>query len=105
MTRETGSKSKGLHIVVPSFDGHIYVIEGMLKCAERIDIGEHIYRYYMRRVLIVLYSVVLCCVALCYTAPFVLYFAIFDLKVSVVQELGYVSQRMCVRAIILLLNN
>jgi hypothetical protein len=29
--------------VVPSFDGHIYVIEGPLQCAERIDIGEHIY--------------------------------------------------------------
>ena len=63
--------------MVPSFDGHIYVIEGMLKCAERIDIGEHIYRYYMRRVLIVLYSVVLCCVALCYTAPFCIVFRNF----------------------------
>ena len=40
---DQGSKSKGLHIIVPSFDGHIYVIEGALQCAERIDIGEHIY--------------------------------------------------------------
>jgi hypothetical protein len=36
-------KGKGLHILVPSFEGHIYVIDGFLKCAERIDIGEHIY--------------------------------------------------------------
>jgi hypothetical protein len=28
---------------VPSFEGHIYVIDGLKKCAERIDIGEHIY--------------------------------------------------------------
>ena len=87
MTRETGSKSKGLHIVVPSFDGHIYVIEGMLKCAERIDIGEHIYRYYMRRVvLIVLYSAVLCCVllycvVLCYTASYCNVFCNFRFEI------------------------
>jgi hypothetical protein len=30
-------------MIVPSFDGHIYVIEGHMRCAERIDIGEHIY--------------------------------------------------------------
>jgi hypothetical protein len=23
----------------------VYIIEGYLKCAERVDIGEHIYRY------------------------------------------------------------
>jgi hypothetical protein len=35
-------KSRGLHALVPSFDGHLYVIEGNMKCAERIDTGEHI---------------------------------------------------------------
>lgn len=35
--------NKGLHLLVPSFDGHIYVIDGSKGCAERIDIGEHIY--------------------------------------------------------------
>jgi len=35
-------KSRGLHALVPSFDGHLYVIEGNMKCAERVDIGEHI---------------------------------------------------------------
>ena len=38
-------RSLGLHIVVPSYDGHVYVIEGRMGCAERVDIGEHIYRY------------------------------------------------------------
>ena len=35
--------NKGLHLLVPSFDGHIYVIDGNKGCAERVDIGEHIY--------------------------------------------------------------
>ena len=35
-------KSRGLHALVPSLDGHLYVIEGNMKCAERIDTGEHI---------------------------------------------------------------
>jgi len=35
-------KSHGLHALIPSFDGHLYVIEGNMKCAERIDTGEHI---------------------------------------------------------------
>ena len=30
-------------MIVPSFDGHLYVIQGHMRCAERIDIGEHIY--------------------------------------------------------------
>jgi len=40
---EGKEKSKGLHLVVPSFDGHLYVIDGMKRCAERVDTGEHIY--------------------------------------------------------------
>ena len=38
-----GSGSKGLHILVPSHDGHLYVIDGLKGCAERVDVGEHIY--------------------------------------------------------------
>ena len=30
-------------MLVTSFDGHVYVIEGSKACAERIDLGEHIY--------------------------------------------------------------
>lgn len=37
------SASKGLHLVVPSFDGHVYIIDPNGGCADRIDIGEHIY--------------------------------------------------------------
>ena len=43
LSQDGNKRSLGLHIIVPSFDGHIYVIEGRLGCAERIDIGEHIY--------------------------------------------------------------
>ncbi|CUG93509.1 membrane-associated protein, putative [Bodo saltans] len=32
--------SKGLHIIVPSHDGHLYIISGPTGCYERIDIGE-----------------------------------------------------------------
>ena len=35
--------NKGLHIIVPSFDGHLYIIDGSKGCAERIDVGEHVY--------------------------------------------------------------
>lgn len=34
-------KSLGLHLLVPAYDGHIYVIDGVKRCAEAIDIGEH----------------------------------------------------------------
>ena len=37
------SSDLGLHILVPSHDGHVYVIDGKKRCAERIDVGEHIY--------------------------------------------------------------
>lgn len=37
------SLNKGLHLIVPLFDGHIHVIDGKIGCAERIDIGEHVY--------------------------------------------------------------
>lgn len=32
----------GLHLLVPSFDGHLYILDGHHSCAERVDIGEHI---------------------------------------------------------------
>jgi hypothetical protein len=37
------SGSLGLHMVVAAGDGHLYVIDGARGCAERIDIGEHVY--------------------------------------------------------------
>ncbi len=33
---------RGLHLLVPTFDGHIYVIEALSGCAERIDVGERV---------------------------------------------------------------
>ena len=36
-------QSSGLHLLAPSFDGHLYIIDGVKGCAERIDIGDHIY--------------------------------------------------------------
>jgi outer membrane protein assembly factor BamB len=33
----------GLHLVFPSFDGHIYVVDGSTACTNKIDIGEHSY--------------------------------------------------------------
>ena len=36
-------RSQGLHIVVPSFDGYLYLIDGKKKCYDRIDIGDHMY--------------------------------------------------------------
>mmetsp|Transcript_10831 Transcript_10831/g.20033 ORF Transcript_10831/g.20033 Transcript_10831/m.20033 type:complete len:1046 (+) Transcript_10831:90-3227(+) len=36
------TKNVGLHLLVPSFDGHLYLLDGQHTCAERIDIGEHI---------------------------------------------------------------
>eukprot|EP00808_Paulinella_micropora_P029977 g51366.t1 len=33
----------GLHIIVPCFDGHVYVIDGRTGCADKIDIGERSY--------------------------------------------------------------
>ena len=39
----SGSGAKGLHIVIPSYDGHVYIIDGVKGCAERVDVGEHVY--------------------------------------------------------------
>eukprot|EP01059_Diplonema_ambulator_P030642 TRINITY_DN532_c2_g1_i4.p1 TRINITY_DN532_c2_g1~~TRINITY_DN532_c2_g1_i4.p1 ORF type:complete len:401 (+),score=117.53 TRINITY_DN532_c2_g1_i4:1206-2408(+) len=33
----------GLHIVIPSNDGHLYIIDGKSLCVEKVDIGEHVY--------------------------------------------------------------
>ena len=37
------SRRQGLHMLIPSFDGHVYIVDGILTCAERIDIGEHMF--------------------------------------------------------------
>jgi hypothetical protein len=39
---EFHGSTDGLHLVVPSFDGHLYILDGKHSCAERIDVGEHI---------------------------------------------------------------
>src|SRR5690606_16915184 len=36
------TRGLGLQLVVPSFDGHVYVIDGTSGCTSRIDVGEHI---------------------------------------------------------------
>ncbi len=41
--RRNIQKSRGLHLVVPSFDGYLYIIDGIQGCAERVDVGQHIY--------------------------------------------------------------
>eukprot|EP00003_Mantamonas_plastica_P018579 TRINITY_DN3036_c0_g1_i5.p1 TRINITY_DN3036_c0_g1~~TRINITY_DN3036_c0_g1_i5.p1 ORF type:complete len:586 (+),score=200.78 TRINITY_DN3036_c0_g1_i5:900-2657(+) len=33
-------RNKGLHLIVPSFDGYVYVINGESGCGDRIDLGE-----------------------------------------------------------------
>lgn len=35
-----GEKSRGLTLVVPSFDGYLYLVEGSTGCADVVDIGE-----------------------------------------------------------------
>ena len=37
------SGSLGLHLVVAAGDGHVYIIDGAKGCAERIDVGEHVF--------------------------------------------------------------
>lgn len=36
-------QSQGLHILVPSFDGFLYLIDGKKHCYDRLDIGDHMY--------------------------------------------------------------
>lgn len=33
----------GLHLVFPSFDGHVYIVDGRSGCATKLDISEHAY--------------------------------------------------------------
>ena len=35
--------SKGLHLVIPSFDGYVYIIDGKTRCTNKIDFSEHSY--------------------------------------------------------------
>lgn len=37
------SGPRGLHLVFPSFDGHVYLVDGRSGCTNKIDIGEHSY--------------------------------------------------------------
>jgi hypothetical protein len=38
-----GSRGPGLHIIFPSFDGHVYIVDGRSGCTNKLDIGEHSY--------------------------------------------------------------
>lgn len=33
----------GLHLIFPSFDGHVYIVDGRTGCTNKLDIGEHAY--------------------------------------------------------------
>lgn len=33
----------GLHIVLPSHDGHLYIVDGRRACIDRVDLGENSY--------------------------------------------------------------
>ena len=37
-----GGRGPGLHLLVPSEDGHVYVIEGATGCVNKIDLGERV---------------------------------------------------------------
>ena len=37
------SHSFSLHILMSSFDGHVYVVDGKSLCFDRVDLGEHVY--------------------------------------------------------------
>ena len=43
LTPGRGSGRKGLHIVVLSFDGYLYIVDGRTGCADAIDVGETSY--------------------------------------------------------------
>lgn len=42
-TASGGGHNAGLQIIVPCFDGHVYVVAGATGCTNKIDIGEHSY--------------------------------------------------------------
>lgn len=39
----TVGSGKGLHLIFPSFDGHVYAVDGRTGCADKIDISEKSY--------------------------------------------------------------
>lgn len=39
----TTTERDGLHIVFPSFDGYVYIVNGATGCSNKVDIGEHSY--------------------------------------------------------------
>lgn len=38
-----GGRGAGLHLVLPTYDGKLHVVEGATGCANHVDVGEHIY--------------------------------------------------------------
>lgn len=37
-----GAPAEGLHLLAPSEDGHVYVIQGATGCVSKIDVGERV---------------------------------------------------------------
>eukprot|EP00752_Nemacystus_decipiens_P003264 g3021.t1 len=37
-----GGRGRGIHLLAPSEDGHVYVIEGQTGCVNKIDLGERV---------------------------------------------------------------
>lgn len=37
-----GGRGPGLHLLAPSEDGHVYVVEGATACVKKIDVGERL---------------------------------------------------------------
>ena len=37
------SLNRGLHLIITTYNGHIYILDGVTQCVERIDVGEHLY--------------------------------------------------------------
>lgn len=37
-----GGRGQGVHLLAPSEDGHVYVIEGATGCVNKIDLGERV---------------------------------------------------------------
>ena len=35
--------NRGLHLIITTYNGHIYILDGVTQCVERIDVGEHLY--------------------------------------------------------------
>jgi hypothetical protein len=39
----SSSSTLGLHLIFPSFDGHLYLVDGSTGCTNKVDVGEHVH--------------------------------------------------------------